>query len=131
VRDVTLQVPLGSLALSGLLQRDDARATGVEVLSEPLDRAALAGRVAAFKEDDQTAAAVLDRALQLQQLDLQGSLELLVLLAIHPLGVREVLTPGLGDLAVLPDQHRAFLALPDAEAELRGQVVEYLGDVAA
>ena len=50
--DVALEVPLGALALGGLLQRDDARPARVEVLHEPLDGAALACRVTALEHDD-------------------------------------------------------------------------------
>jgi hypothetical protein len=57
---VALQVPLGLLALGGLLQGHDPGAAGIEVLGEPLDRAALAGRVPALKDDDQPPAGRLD-----------------------------------------------------------------------
>ena len=49
---VALEVPLAALVLGGLFERDDARAARVEVLHEALDRAALAGGVAAFEQDD-------------------------------------------------------------------------------
>jgi hypothetical protein len=51
VLDVALEVPLAALDLARLFQRHDARAARVEVLHEALDRAALAGRVAALEKD--------------------------------------------------------------------------------
>jgi hypothetical protein len=44
------------------------------VLGEPLDRAALAGRVAPLEDDDDFLAGVLDPVLQLDQFDLQQPL---------------------------------------------------------
>ena len=49
--DVALEVPLAQLGRGRLGQRDDARTARVEVLDEPLDRAALAGRVATLEDD--------------------------------------------------------------------------------
>jgi hypothetical protein len=56
--DVALEVPLGGFAVVRLLQRDDGGATRVEVLGEPLDRVALAGRVPALEQDQDLLAGV-------------------------------------------------------------------------
>ena len=69
--DVALEIPLRALALGRLLQRDHARGARVHVLHEALDRAALAGGVAALEQDDDALAGALDPALRLQQLALQ------------------------------------------------------------
>jgi hypothetical protein len=71
VLHVALEVPLAALDLAGLLERDDARAAGVQVLHEALDRAALAGGVAPLEEDHHALPGLLHPRLQLQQLDLQ------------------------------------------------------------
>ena len=49
--DVALEVPLAALALGRRGQRGDARDARVQVLGDPLDRAALAGGVAALEHD--------------------------------------------------------------------------------
>jgi hypothetical protein len=49
--DVTVEVPLASLRLSRLAQRDDTGRTRIEMLHEPLDGAALAGCVATLEQD--------------------------------------------------------------------------------
>ena len=69
--DVALEVPLRALALVRLFQRHDARAARIEMLHETLDRAALAGRVAALEQNDDLLAAFLDPILRLQELRLQ------------------------------------------------------------
>jgi hypothetical protein len=71
VLDVPLEIPLGLLAFGRLLQCDDPGAARVEVLHEPLDRAALAGRVAPLEQDDQLLLRPLHPVLQLEQLDLE------------------------------------------------------------
>jgi hypothetical protein len=78
VLHVALEVPLAALELGGLLQRDHARAARVQVLHEALDRAALAGGVAALEQDHHLLAGLLDPGLQLEQLDLQAVLLLFV-----------------------------------------------------
>ena len=72
--DVTLEIPLRLLGDGRLFQRHHARATRVQVLHETLYGAALAGRVAAFEEDDDLLAGFLDPALNLEQFDLQQGL---------------------------------------------------------
>jgi hypothetical protein len=69
--DVAVEVPLAALGLRGLGQRDDPGGARVEVLHEPLDRAALARGVAALEQDHVLGAGVLRPVLELQQLDLQ------------------------------------------------------------
>src|SRR5215469_16092840 len=127
VGDIALQIPLRLLALAGALERDDPGTAWIQVLGETLDRAALAGSVAALADDHQPSAGVLDVALQLEQLDLQPPLGPLIPLPAEKVAVRVVLAPGLGQLAVPLDQHRAVLALFDAVPELRSQVVEQFG----
>ena len=93
VGDVALEVPLGLLHVGGHRQCDDPGAAGVEVLHEPLDRAALAGGVAALEDDGHLLAGVLDPDLQLEQLDLQVALDPLVLAAAYLDVVRVALAP--------------------------------------
>jgi hypothetical protein len=76
------------------------------VLHEALDRAALAGRVAALEQDHQPLSAVLAPVLQLQQLDLQQPLLVVVVGPGHALVVRVVLAPGVHRAAVRVEQHR-------------------------
>ncbi|MDT5058500.1 MAG: hypothetical protein QOF66_6866 [Mycobacterium sp.] len=102
--DVTLEVPLRTFAVGGLLQRDDAGATRVEVLHEPLDGAALACRIAALEHDHVPVAVGLTPLLQLEQFDLQQSLLLLVLVARHAVVVRVVLAPRVDGMAVGTEQ---------------------------
>ena len=71
VRDIALKVPLRALALVRLFERDDARPARIEVLHEPLDRAALARGVAALEQHDDLLAGFLDPVLRLQELGLQ------------------------------------------------------------
>ena len=71
VRHVALEVPLGALAVGRRRQRHDAGDARVEPLGDALDRAALAGAVAALEQHDDLRAGVLHPALQLDQLGLQ------------------------------------------------------------
>ena len=87
VRDVALEVPLALLALGRRRQRDDARNARVEVLRDALDRAALAGGVAALEEDHEPHAGRLHPHLQLHELRLEAQQLLLVELARHLRGV--------------------------------------------
>jgi hypothetical protein len=70
------------------------------VLGEALDRAALAGGVAALEHHDDAAPGVLDPVLELEQLDLQQSLVPLVLLTGQALLVGVALPPGVDRRAV-------------------------------
>jgi hypothetical protein len=54
VRDVALKVPLRALAVVRRRQRDDAADARVQPLRDALDRAALAGGVAAFEDHHHT-----------------------------------------------------------------------------
>ena len=83
---------VGSAA--SVLQRHHPGAPRVQVLDEALDRAALAGGVAALEQHHHPLPGVLDPGLHLQQLDLQAAFDDHVLLAAHPLLVRVVLLPG-------------------------------------
>ena len=66
-----LEIPFGEVAVGRFARRVDDGLARAHVLDQTLDRAVLAGAVAAF-EDDEHARAVFDQlALQLHQLDLQ------------------------------------------------------------
>jgi hypothetical protein len=104
---------LRAFPLVRLLQRHHACAARVQVLGEPLDRAALSGGVAALEEHHDPLTGVLDPGLHLEQLDLQGPLDDLVLVPGHPLVVGVVLLPC-GDLT------------PVGVQEYRVVVVEFL-----
>ncbi len=86
--DVALEVPLPLLDLGRLLERHHARRARVQVLHEALDRAALAGRVAALEQHDDLLPRLLDPVLHLQQLDLQLLLVVLVDLRLDLVLVR-------------------------------------------
>ena len=86
--DVALEVPLAALGVGRFLQRDDPRTPRVQVLHQALDRAALAGRVAALEQDHHTLAGLLHPGLQLEQLDLQAVFLLLVVAPLHQVAVR-------------------------------------------
>ena len=85
VRDVALEVPLRQLALGGRRQGDDARDAGVQVLRDPLDRAALAGGVAALEDDHESGAGGADPLLHLDQFGLQAEQLELVERLVHAL----------------------------------------------
>jgi hypothetical protein len=74
------------------------------VLHEPLDRAALASRVAPLEHDRQPLTGRFDPLLELQELDLEQALAVLVLHALHPLVVRVALAPGVHRRAVAVEQ---------------------------
>src|ERR1035438_9790380 len=81
MRDVALEVPLGFFALSGRGKGHHAADAGVEGFGDALDGAALAGRVAAFKQDHDAQAAVTNPFLELDQLDLEAA-EFAVVVAV-------------------------------------------------
>jgi hypothetical protein len=124
MRHVTLEVPLGPLPLARLGQCHDRRPARVQVLGEALDRAALAGRVAALEDDHDPLPGGLHPVLQLHQLDLERALEVLVLGPQHLLGVRVVLSPGIDDPAVRPAQHRVvvLVVVVDGQAGQEGGI---------
>ncbi len=84
---VALEVPLALLDVGRLRQRDDAGGTRIEMLGQPGDGAALAGGVAALEHQHQPLAALDDRVLQLQKLDLQRLQLFFVALALHFRGI--------------------------------------------
>ena len=102
--DVALEVPLTFFSLGRLVEGDDSRHARVEVFGEALDRATLAGCVAAFEDDDVFGAAVLRRVLEFQQLDLELTLFLLVLGPAEEVFVRVAVTPGFDGIAQGVDQ---------------------------
>lgn len=68
---VALEVPLGALALGGFGERDDARHARIEKFRDPLDGAALAGRVAPFEDDNDAGALGAHPLLKFHQFRLQ------------------------------------------------------------
>src|SRR5207248_7283714 len=72
IGDVALEVPLGLLLLGGGGEGGDTTRAGAEVLGDALDHAALAGRVAAFEDDEYPLLLLPDPLLELHQLDLQS-----------------------------------------------------------
>ena len=106
-----------------LRQGHDRGAARVQVLGEPLDRAALARRVAALEDDHDPLPGVLHPVLQLDQLDLQQALGALVLGPRHPLGVRVVLPPGVDRRPVRQQQDRVVvLVVLDGQAGEEGKI---------
>ena len=124
MRHVTLEVPLSPLPLGRLGQRHDRGPARVQVLGEALDRAALAGRVAALEDDHDALPGGLHPVLQLDQLDLERPLEVLVLGPRHLLGVRVVLPPGIDHPAVRPAQYRVIVlvVVVDGQAGQEGGI---------
>ncbi len=84
---IALEIPLASLRVGGLFQRDHARAARVQVFHHAFDGAALAGGITAFEQDHHPLAGGLDPRLQLQQFDLQVVLLLLVIAAQHAVAI--------------------------------------------
>ena len=101
VLDVTLEVPLSLLDIGRLLQCHNASATGVQVLGEALDGATLTCCVTAFEDDEDLLTGGLSPELQLQQLNLQGTLFLLVCLTAELGVVGVTLLPCLRGFVVL------------------------------
>jgi hypothetical protein len=109
MRYVPLEVPLGPFPLARLDQGHYRGAARVQVLGEPLDRAALTRRIAALEHEDEALVDGLDPVLQLDQLDLQRPFQVLVLGPRHLLRVWVVLPPGVHDPAVRPAQYRVVV----------------------
>jgi hypothetical protein len=88
VGDVALEVPLGLLPIGGRAQGDNPAAPRIERVGDGLDGPALAGRIAAFEEQEKLLAGLLDPVLHLHQLEMQfrefvvvdAALELVVVL---------------------------------------------------
>ena len=83
VRRVALEVPLGGFALGRLRQRRDPALARIEVAADGIDRAALAGGVAAFEHHHQSTPGVQQPARRVRQLDLHRFQQGLVLLALE------------------------------------------------
>ena len=83
------------------------------MLHETLDGAALAGRVPALEEDDQSLPSDFDPLLQLEQLNLEQPLVALVLLAIQSFRVRVTLAPRVDGVAVLRQQDGVIVIVLD------------------
>src|SRR5436309_10621291 len=76
--DVALEVPLRPLAVARFRQRDNPGRPRVQVLGDPLDRAALPGGVAPLEDHDDARARRLDPLLHLHELLLESAQLLLV-----------------------------------------------------
>ena len=87
VLHVALDVHLALLALGRRRQRNDAEHARTDPFGDRLDRAALAGGVAAFEHDADLEPLVDDPLLQLDQLDVQPLELFLVILALELLGL--------------------------------------------
>jgi hypothetical protein len=72
VRDVTLEIPLGALAVVGRRQRRHPAHARVQALRDALDDAALAGGIAALEQDHHLVPGVHHPVLQLDQFGLQA-----------------------------------------------------------
>src|SRR5215813_6983820 len=79
------------------------------MLHETLYGAAFAGRVTAFKDNDNSAARILDPVLQLEQFDLQQPLQVIVFLAAQSLGIGILFPPGIHQAPVRVAEHRVVL----------------------
>jgi hypothetical protein len=75
---VALEIPLPAFQVGGLVERHDPRLAGVQMLHEPLDRAALARRIAAFEEHHEFLVGLRRPFLDLEQLGLKLGLLALV-----------------------------------------------------
>ena len=135
VRHIALEVPLSGFDVRGFGQSHHARAAGIQVLHEAADRAALPGRVAAFKEDHDLAARFLHPALELQEFHLQVILLLFVERIAHAVDVGIfALAPVLRELvhvvgnAFLDAAALHFLVEKRAEHEVAAAVVEVFHD---
>ncbi|MNQ41338.1 hypothetical protein D3C85_550120 [compost metagenome] len=84
---IALEVPLALLGVRRLFQRHHARATRIQVFHHALDGAALARRVAPFKQNHHALPGGLDPGLQLQQFHLQLVLLLFVIAAQHAVAI--------------------------------------------
>ena len=74
------------------------------MLSEALDRAALAGRIAPFEDDHHARARLLHPVLQLEQLDLLLAFDAVVFGPGHTRGVRKILAPRFEAMTGRPDE---------------------------
>ncbi len=104
--DVALQKHLRLFAIGGRRQRhhpEDARA---DAFGDGLDRAALAGRVATFKHDDDPCSLGLGPVLHVAKLDLKLAQLLFVGLALHPAVVGTLVVGHGGQLPKITRRNR-------------------------
>jgi hypothetical protein len=80
VAEVALDVHLRLLALGRCRQRDDAKDARADALGDRLDRAALAGAVAALEDDADLEPLVDDPLLEVDELDVELLQRLVVFL---------------------------------------------------
>ena len=118
VLHIALKVPLPLLGGRRFFQRHHARATGVQVLHETLDGAALACRITAFKNDEHALARLFHPGLQLEQLHLQSELVLFIDRAAQQVGI--------GVAAVLPVLAQLFIGIGFGRGLVAPQPVERL-----
>jgi hypothetical protein len=132
--DVALEVPLTLFPLGGFAERDHPSTARIKVFGEPLDGAALAGRVPTLEHDHHPLACYGYPVLEFQQLDLQQALRPVVLRPAHPRPVRIVVPPRVHFGAIRPPQDRLVLVAvvsADALAQLRerlrdlGRVIDH------
>src|SRR5262245_19906268 len=83
VLDIALEVPPRPLPFGRRGKRDDPGNAGVEVLRDPLDRAALSGRIAALEDHNQPSTLSTHPFLQLHELSLKAEELLLIGLPRH------------------------------------------------
>ena len=107
--DIALKIPRGGLSRRGLLQRHRARATGIQVFVEAFNGTAFSCGIATFEKNDMALTRVLCPVLPLQQLNLQSTLDVLVLIAAHAFLVRVVFPPRLHRLTVRLDKDGVIL----------------------
>ena len=81
---VTLEEQLRLFAIRRRGKRDHAKYTRTDLLGDRLDRAALAGGIPAFEQDDDPELVRLHPFLEMAKLDLELCQLLLIDLALHP-----------------------------------------------
>ena len=88
-REITLEVPLPRFRLGWTRQRDHMGGARVEMRGEPVDRAALAGGVAALEDDHDALAVLLHAGEHVNEFDLKSAQLLVISLAAELVGIRE------------------------------------------
>ncbi|SPL64487.1 hypothetical protein OHAE_354 [Ochrobactrum soli] len=83
MRHIALEIPLPAFGGGGFWQGDVARGTRVHEFADGEDGAALASRIAPFKDADDASAGRLQPVLQFDQLDLQAFERRLIFIALH------------------------------------------------
>jgi hypothetical protein len=69
--DITLKIDLRALPLGRSGESDDPKDARTDAFGDPLDHAALAGRISTLKNNDNSRSRMLGPELQLDQLDMQ------------------------------------------------------------